>query len=222
MTAPGRRVLLAGASGLVGGELLRRLLADPAVAELHTVGRRPLALADAKLTQHTVADLTALPAGLALPPLDEAYIALGTTIAQAGSEAAFRAVDVDAVLAVARTAQAAGARALAVVSALGADSRSRVFYNRSKGEAEAALQQLGLPTLVLARPSLLLGNRAALGQPERPGEAMGAAVNRWLGGLIPARWRPIDAAAVAAAMVRAVRSAQPGVQVLASQDMRGG
>ena len=93
------------------------------------------------------------------------YLALGTTIKVAGSQAAFRALDFEANMAVARAARAQGATKLGVVSALGADSHSTVFYNRVKGELEEGLAQLGFSTLVFARPSLLAGNRQSLGQP---------------------------------------------------------
>jgi len=216
-SAPGaaRRVLIAGASGLVGRELLRAVLDDPAVATVHALGRRTLPLRHPKLIQHEV-DFAALPA---LPPVDDVFVALGTTIKAAGSQAAFRKVDFDAVVAVARAARAAGATRLGVVSAMGADAASRVFYSRVKGEAEAALAALGFGTLVIARPSLLVGDRPALGQPQRAGEEIGLKVSRWLGPLIPANYRPITAAAVARSLLRAVRQTQ-GRRVLPSGEMQ--
>ena len=208
-------VLLAGGTGLVGRELLQLLLADPSVVAVHALGRRELPLHQPRLMQHRV-DFAALPP---LPHVDEAFIALGTTIKVAGSQAAFRAVDLDAVLAVAKAARAAGATRLGVVSAMGADAQSRVFYNRVKGEAEAALAALGFDTLVIARPSLLVGDRHALGQPLRSGEEVGVKVSRWLAPLIPANYRPIAAAAVARALVRAVRESA-GKRVLLSGQMQ--
>src|SRR5688572_14899351 len=127
-----RVVVVAGASGLVGREILQGLLADDSVAAVHSLGRRELPLTHPKLTQHR-GDFKALPA---LPRVDEAFIALGTTIKVAGSQQAFRAVDFDAVVAVAKAAKAAGARRLGVVSAMGANPRSTIFYNRVKGEME--------------------------------------------------------------------------------------
>lgn len=210
-----RRVLVAGGSGLVGRELLQILLADPSVAAVHAVGRRELTLRHPRLVQHLV-DFAALPA---LPRVDEAFIALGTTIKVAGSQAAFRAVDFDAVVAVAKAARAARATRLGVVSAMGADVRSRVFYSRVKGEMEQALSALGFETLAIARPSLLVGNREALGQPLRSGEEIGAKVSHWLAPLIPANYRPIPAAAVARALVEAVRDTA-GRRVLLSGEMQ--
>lgn len=210
-----RTVVLAGATGLVGRELLQGLLADDSVAAVHALVRRPLALEHRKLTTHLV-DFAALPA---LPPVDEAYLALGTTIKVAGSQAAFRAVDFEANLAVAVAAQVAGARRLGLVSAMGADSQSPLFYNRVKGELEAAVGTLGYEGTVVARPSLLVGDRTTLGQPTRRGEEVGEKIGRWLGPLIPDNYRPIAARDVAAALLRTVPRAR-ATQVLLSGQMQ--
>ena len=214
----GRVVLVAGATGLVGRDIVSALLAARTVETVHCVGRRPLSLKHPKLHGQVV-DFAALPA---LPKVDECYIALGTTIKLAGSQAAFRAVDLDAVVVVARAAQAAGAKKVGVVSAMGADPRSRVFYNRIKGEMELALTQLGFESLVIARPSLLDGDRAALGQPERGGEGLGLMLARRLRPLLPANYRAIRAKDVAHALIRAVKEAKPGVVTLLSGEMQGG
>lgn len=214
--AAARRVALAGATGLVGRALLEGLLADASVAAVHSLGRRRPAAAHPKLTAHVV-DFAALPP---LPPLDEVYLALGTTIKAAGSRAAFRAVDFDANLAAARAAHAAGARRAGLVSAMGADARSRVFYSRVKGELEEALARLPFDGLVIARPSLLVGDREALGQPGRPLERAGLAVSRLLGRLVPANYRPVAAADVARALLARVPAAR-GREVLLSGAMKG-
>lgn len=218
---PAQRVLVAGATGLVGRDIVQALLDDPNVAEVHTLGRRPPAQTHAKL-QHHASDLRQIPALAALAPLDTAYIALGTTIKVAGSQQAFRAVDHDAVLAVARAARAAGARRLGLVSAMGADPHSRLFYSRVKGEAEDAVAALGFETLVFARPSLLVGDRAAMQQPQRRGETIGALLSAALRPLIPANYRAIQARDVAHALVAAVARGAPGRQLLLSGQMQGG
>ncbi|MBK0394041.1 nucleoside-diphosphate sugar epimerase [Ramlibacter algicola] len=210
-----RNVLLAGATGLVGQQILAGLLADPLVGEVHTLGRRPLAAQGDKHAHHVV-DFTALPM---LPPVHEAYLALGTTIKVAGSQAAFRAVDHDANLAVAKAAQAAGALRVGLVSAMGADARSSIFYNRVKGETEDALAALAFPGLVIARPSFLVGDREALGQPRRGGEKVARVVSTWLRPVIPANYRAIPAADVAAALLEAVPKAH-GVHVMLSGQMQ--
>jgi uncharacterized protein YbjT (DUF2867 family) len=213
--SPARTALLAGATGLVGREILQGLLADDGVAAVHALARRPLSLTHPKLTVHLV-DFAALPA---LPPVDEVYLALGTTIKVAGSQPAFRAVDYDANLAVAKAARAAGAKHLGLVSAMGADPKSSIFYSRTKGELEQALAALGYEGLAIARPSMLAGERSALGQPVRSGEEQALKVTRWLGRLIPRNYRSIQAKDVAAALLRTVPAAQ-GKQVLLSGMMQ--
>ena len=166
-----------------------------------------------------VVDFAALPSGL--PATDDVYIALGTTIKVAGSEAAFRAVDFDAVVAVARAGRAAGATRLAVVSALGADARSRVFYNRVKGDMEEAIADLGYDSVAIAQPSLLMGDRTALGQPVRSGEVWATRLLSPVMRFVPAGIRPIAAADVAAALIAAMAAAKPGVRILSSAVMQG-
>jgi uncharacterized protein YbjT (DUF2867 family) len=165
-----------------------------------------------------VGDMAAL--ALEAGAIDDVFIALGTTIKVAGSQASFRTVDFDLVVAIARAARQAGARRLAVVSALGADRGSRVFYNRVKGDMEEAVAALGYESVVLARPSLLLGDRESLGQPTRAGEVWAARLLGPLLPLVPAGVRPIAAPVVAAAMVAALDRAEPGTRVLSSADLQ--
>lgn len=199
----------------MGREILQRLLADDTVAAVHALGRRPLKVQHPKLHFRSV-DFAALPS---MPNVDEVYLALGTTIKVAGSQEAFRAVDYDANLAVARAAHAEGAARVGLVSAMGADSSSRIFYNRVKGELEDALAHLPWRALVIARPSFLAGDRAALGQPVRSGEKVALKVSRLLRPLIPADLRSIDASRVALSLVRSVPAAT-GRQVLRSGQMQ--
>jgi uncharacterized protein YbjT (DUF2867 family) len=211
-----RSVLIAGASGLVGREILRGLLADDSVAAVHSLGRRELDLQHPRLTQHRVDFSKALPA---LPSVGEAFVALGTTIKVAGSQEAFRAVDYGAVVAVAKAAKAAGATRLGVVSAMGANKRSSIFYNRVKGETEDALSAMGFETLVIAQPSFLAGDREALGQPLRGGEKLAMNISRVLAPLIPDNYKSIAAGDVARALLDAVPR-RTGRHVLQSGQMR--
>lgn len=208
-----RRVLLAGATGLIGGHILRALLADPFVIEVHVLSRRELADDEPRLNVHLV-DFARLPI---LPKVDEVYLALGTTIQIAGSQEAFRAIDLDANLAVANAAAAAGASLAGLVSAVGADAKSSVFYNRVKGELEEALRPL-YSKLVIAQPSLLLGNRDALKQPRRFGERIATPFARMLTPVLPGRYKPVQAKAVAIALTKTVPVSH-GVRVLSSSEL---
>ena len=199
---------VAGGSGLVGGELLRLLLADDDFATVIAVGRRQLPLQQLKLRQATV-DFAAPDALAALDAPDAALCCLGTTIKRAGSREAFRAVDHDAVVAFARAARDRGARVFLHVTALGADARSSVFYNAVKGEVEAAVAGLGFPSVYALRPSILDGER----EESRPVERAGLVVMRALGPLL-GKYRPTPASAVAAALVASCKEAEPGVHVL--------
>jgi uncharacterized protein YbjT (DUF2867 family) len=152
--------------------------------------------------------------------VDDVFIALGTTIKIAGSEAAFRHVDFDFAVNVARAARTAGATRLAVVSAFGADPTSRIFYNRVKGEMEIAIMQLDYESVVIAQPSLLLGDRAALGQPPRSTEIWAARLLAPLGWIMPKSVRPIPARTVASALLAAMLDPKPGVRVLKSGAMQ--
>ncbi len=209
-------VLLAGATGLIGRELTRQLLAQARPVTLHALVRRLPDTAEERVGWLRV-DFAKLQA---LPAADEAYCCLGTTIKQAGSQAAFRAVDFDAVVAFAQAARKAGVTRFGVVSALGASPRSATFYNRVKGEMEAAVSALGFERLVIARPSLLAGDRAALGQPLRTGEQLALWLTGPIAGLIPKGMRPINARAVARGMMVALRQTRAGVRIVESGELQ--
>lgn len=211
-----RVALVAGATGLVGRAVLARLLADKTYAAVHCVGRHPPAQQDPRRVAHLVDSFS----NFAAPPVDDVFIALGTTIKVAGSQPAFRAVDFDAVVAVARAAKAAGATKLGVISAMGASTASAVFYNRVKGEMEDAIDQMGYQALVIARPSMLAGDRDALAQATRPAEKLGLLAMTLFKPLIPANYRAITATQVAHALLRAVQGTDHGTRVLLSGEMQ--
>lgn len=193
--------LLAGGSGLVGGYLLRELLAAREYDRVVVVARRPLDVAHPKLTQVTT-EFAAL-RQLASPLRgDDAFCCLGTTIKKVGSREAFRAVDQGAVLAFAWAAQQGGAKRFFHVSSMGADALSRFFYTRVKGETDHALGVMGFDTLGIFRPSLLLGPRTEYRLGERL-SAVGLAISE---PFLVGRWRKfraIPAEVVARAMMRA-------------------
>ncbi|WHZ12805.1 MAG: Oxidoreductase [Burkholderiaceae bacterium] len=196
--------------------MLAALLADNEYTQVVCIGRRAPQVSHAKLACLTV-DFSALPL---LPAIDDCYIALGTTIKVAGSQAAFRAVDFDAVVAVAKAALASGATKLGVVSAMGAAARSTVFYNRVKGEMEQAVSVLGYESIVIVRPSFLLGDHGELGQPPRFAERSVQAALRLLDPLIPVNYKAVHPQQIARLLVASVKAAAPGVQRLSSGKAR--
>ena len=206
-----KKILLAGASGLVGGSVLEQALEHPGVVCVVAPTRRALP-AHPRLINPQV-DFDALPEDAAWWQVDAVVCALGTTIREAGSQAAFRKVDNDYPLMVARLARRHGARAFALTSASGANPASRVFYARTKGEVEQALAQLGYESLTLVRPGLLGGHRAR----RRPLEHAGMQVLGALEAVLPARYRVVPASRVATTLLQAVLAARPGVQVIESE-----
>ena len=203
-------VLLAGASGFVGNLAVTNLLEAPDIARVYAVTRRPLGRENARLANRIVS-FDQIEAQLKGLTCHVALCALGTTIRQAGSQAAFRQADIDAVLAFARAAKAAQAQRFVVVSAAAADPTSKNFYLRTKGEMEQALQGLGFVSLDILQPSLLLGWRGELRPLELLGSVFMPLVNPFLMGKHE-QLRAIPAHAVAAAMVGAIRSGRKGVQ----------
>jgi uncharacterized protein YbjT (DUF2867 family) len=205
-----RFVLLAGANGLAGGCALDALLEAPEVQRVTAVSRRPLARQHPRLANRIV-QFERLEAQLKGASCDVALCCLGTTIRQAGSEQAFRAVDVDCVLAFARAAKAAGARRFVVISSVGADTSARNFYLRTKGEMEEQLIAAGFESLDILQPSLLLGWRAEMRPLELAARALVPLLNPLLHGRYLA-YRAISARTVGAAMLGAARSGRRGVQ----------
>lgn len=212
-----RTALLLGATGLVGGHCLNLLLNDEAYDRVHVLGRRPLPREHASLEQHVV-DFERLEEHAHLIQAQDVFCCLGTTIRQAGSREAFRRVDFHYPDQIARIAVRQGAERFLIVTALGAWAGSPIFYNQVKGEIEEAIRTLSFSTLVIVRPSLLLGERAE----QRRGERLGEVALRVLTPLLrgPLRkYRPIEARAVAAAMVRLAKEGRPGVRVVESDEI---
>ncbi len=208
----GRRAVIAGASGLVGQSLLQLLLESPEIDAVVSLGRRKLGLASPKLGEQILdfADAAALAGALAEARGDDVFCCLGTTIKKAGSQAAFRAVDHDAPLALAKAALGAGAQQFLVCTAVGADAHSRVFYSRVKGELEEALRGLAFPRGVkIVHPSMILGDR----QERRPLESMLGLPMKWSSPIFKGplwRYRPIAAERVARALFNAALREPPG------------
>jgi len=207
----GIRVLLAGATGLVGGHCLTQLLADDSIGQVTVFARRPLARTHPKLTVH-VLDFDHLGDHARAIEADVVLCCLGTTHRIAGSPEAFAKVDHIYVAELARLAAARGVLRFVLVSAVGADPSSPVFYNRVKGRAEAAVSELSFKAVDILRPSLLLGER----QEPRP-------VEDWSKQFAPvwslfligpfSRYRPVQAETVAAKMVELAKSDREGVRI---------
>ncbi len=217
MTGPasGGDILLAGASGLVGGLLANRL--EP--ARLVCIGRRRVDGLPESVRQ-IVADPQDWAAEIAQLQPAIAVSTLGTTIRAAGSQAGFAAIDHDLVVAVARAARGAGARQFLMVSSVGASARSRNFYLSTKGKAEDAVSALGFDRVDIMRPGLLRGDRVE----SRPGERIAIAVSPLTDLLTPRafdKYRSIAAADVAGAMARLCGEAVPGVLVHHNREMTG-
>jgi uncharacterized protein YbjT (DUF2867 family) len=206
-----KTVWVAGATGLVGRETLRGLLADQEFARVVAWTRRPTELRDPRLDERVV-DFEQLDAAFTGSLADAAVCCLGTTRRQAGSKARFRRVDYEYVLAFARAAQRAGVKHFVVVTALGANPRSLMFYNRVKGELEQSLNALGFETLSIVRPSLLLGER----NERRVAERLFAPVAR----ILPSRYRAIEARTVARAIVHLLHTPARGRRVVASGELQ--
>lgn len=201
--------LLAGATGAVGGRLLKRLLARDDGTQVVTVGRRPPPRSHARLA-HIRADLDGIGAALRDVNCTEAFCCLGTTIRQAGSRAAFRAVDVDGVAAFAAAARASGASYFGLVSAAGAAAGSPSAYLCAKGDAERAVEALAFPSLVILQPGLLRGARAEFRVGESLAGIAAPLVDRLLLGPL-ARYRSVAMGDVATALERSARLRPPGV-----------
>ncbi len=214
MTAPAQplRLLLLGATGAVGREVLAQALADPRVAQVIAPTRRPLAAHDKLL--NPVIDFARLDAAAPWWQADAVVCALGTTLKVAGSQSAFAAVDRDLVIDTARLARQAGATRMALNSSLGASAQGN-FYLRTKAQAEQGVRALGYPSLAIVRPSLIAAERDTV----RPGEAAGLWVSRILGPLIPRRYRPVGAARIARALLEAVLQGAPGERIFESEHL---
>jgi len=202
----GKSVLLAGATGLVGRECLELLLADPAFASVTAIVRRFLRPRNGqeRLTIKKI-DFDYLEDHPSLFASDQILCALGTTMHQAGTKTAFRRVDYEYPLRIAQLGLAHGARHFLLVSALGANPHSRIFYNRVKGEIEEAIFGLGYRSLTIVRPSLLLGKRAE--------NRFGEEIAKRFSFLFPKKLRPVHARQVALALVRAAVVDAPGFRV---------
>jgi uncharacterized protein YbjT (DUF2867 family) len=207
-----RSAVVAGGTGLVGGALLQLLGGDARYRSVTSLVRRETSAPPGVAVQRV--DFEHL-GELDLPNVDDAFCCLGTTRRVAGSAVAFRLVDLDYVVAFARVAKRAGALRFMLVSSLGASAGSPFLYPRTKGECEAAISAIGFTTVVILRPSFLIGARAQ----ERPVEAVALRAGQLIRPLLigPLRkYAPVDAVAVARTLARAAATAPAGITVIES------
>jgi uncharacterized protein YbjT (DUF2867 family) len=195
-----RKALIVGSTGLIGGYTLKYLYKDPAYSEVTALVRKPLLERHRKLKE-VITDFTNLEKTLSSATANDVYCCLGTTIKKAGSQENFSKVDFSLVVDVARVMKERGAEQFIVISAMGANSTSKVFYNRIKGEMEEALKGLGFPCLRIIRPSLLLGHRKEFRFGEKVAILMSPFWKLFLVGSLK-KYAPVEAEAVARFMVK--------------------
>ena len=207
-----KTALIIGASGMVGKQLVQQLLEDPRYEKITALIRTPLDVRDDKLVQVRY-DFDWPDADLAIG--DELYCCVGTTIKKAGSQAAFRKVDYDCIVETAKIALGNGTKKIAVISSIGADKDSNIFYNKVKGETEEALRKLNYEACYILRPSLLMGARDEL----RMGELVGKLAMSAFSFAMPKKYKGIESDQVAKAMIALMHSNKTGFQILESDEL---
>jgi uncharacterized protein YbjT (DUF2867 family) len=198
--------LLAGCTGLIGSQLLELLLNDNRYSGIIAISRKPISTVNAKLT-NLVCELHDLSNYKNQLEADDVFCCLGTTIKKAKSKEAFRAVDLDAPLLLARISKEHGAKKFLLVSLLGADKNSSIFYNKIKGEVEEAIKQVGFDSFHILRPSLLLGPR----KEKRSGEDAAKFFYKIFGFLVPKKYQAIESIKVARAMLSFAQKEGPSI-----------
>lgn len=214
-----RKALIVGATGLTGGYCVESLLENPNYSEVIAIGRKPLSRSHQKL-KTVVTTFGHLERDLHDIEVDDVFCCLGTTMNKAGSREAFKKVDFSLVLKVAEVMRRQGAQQFLVISSLGADIQSKIFYNRVKGEMEQAVQELRYPSLHILRPSLLLGPREEFRLGEQLAVLLTPLLNLLLIGPLK-KYRPVQAKSVARFMVKAaLEKTDTGVHIYESEVMR--
>lgn len=216
--SPKKTAIIAGASGLIGNHLLKLLLSDGNYDNIISISRRNVGISHQKLTE-VILDLDSLTAQSAALTGDAVFCCLGTTIKKAGNETEFRKVDHDYVLNLAQNARSHGVKKFILVSAMGANSNSKIFYSRVKGEIENAVRELAFPSTIILRPSLLLGERKEFRLGEKIASILSPLFSPFLFGKL-SKYRPIEAATVAKAMQKVAEQHSPGLQILTSERIR--
>ncbi|MBS4213586.1 MULTISPECIES: oxidoreductase [Neobacillus] len=212
-----QKAVVAGATGLVGKELVHLLLINPAYTAVTLIVRRPTGIAHPKL-QEKIVDFNRLEQSDVDLAGADVFCALGTTIKKAGSQKAFRLVDYEYPLALGRMAKAQGAKQFLIITSMGANPASRTFYIRVKGEVEKELLGLGLSALHIFRPSLLLGNREEFRFGERISAVLSSILSPLFLGTLK-KYKPVHAETVAGAMIRIAQKGTSGIHVYESNQI---
>jgi uncharacterized protein YbjT (DUF2867 family) len=213
-----KTALIAGATGLVGGQCLNLLLEDNAYNKVIALVRRPLGIGHAKLSE-LVVDFERLDDYADRLTCDDLFCCLGTTIAIAKSQEAFRRVDHDYPVKLANLARANACDQFLLVSSLGANPASSVFYSRVKGEVERDVSRLDFSGIHIFRPSLLLGERRELRLKEQIAESIASVLQFMFFGPLR-QYKPIEASAVAAAMIEVAKQNRDGIHIYESQQIQ--
>ncbi len=213
-----RNALIAGATGLVGTAILQQLLNDDQYEKIIVLTRKPLEITNSKLVLQQIDfdKIEMLNPGFAV---DDVFCALGTTIKTAGSQDAFYKVDFTYVVNLGKWCAEHGVKRFMIVSAMGANAKSGVFYNRVKGEMEDAVSQLDIAQKQIFRPSLLMGNR----KEKRTGEKLAQVVMGALGWLFVGpllKYKGIHADVVAKAIIKAAKEGVSGFKIYDSGEMQ--
>ncbi|MEZ5081943.1 MAG: oxidoreductase [Bacteroidales bacterium] len=213
-----KTALIAGATGLVGSELLQQLMKDNEYSQIHVLVRNPIDVKSKKIIVHQI-NFDELESVEINEKIDHVFCTLGTTIKKAKTKENFRKVDYDYVLALGRKAKEWNSEKFLMVSSLGANATSAIFYSRVKGEIENALKELGLPHLFIFRPSLLMGNR----KEQRAGEKTAVAVYKIINPLFVGKLRKykgIQARQVAMAMLNTAINKNESIRIFESDEIQ--
>lgn len=213
-----RNALIAGATGLVGKSLLQQLLQDEVYEKVVIITRKPVEIAHHKLIQLQI-DFDKIESLKTDYKIDDVFCSLGTTIKTAGSQDAFYKVDFTYVVNLGKWCEANNVNRFLIVSAMGANTKSGIFYNRVKGEMEATVSKLNISSIQIFRPSLLMGNRTE----KRGGERIAQAVMGSLGFLFVGplkKYKGIQADVVAGAMIKAAKIEVKGLRIFESGEMQ--
>lgn len=207
-----KTALVAGSTGLIGSQLLQLLLTDTYYDVVKAISRKPLEISHHRL-ENIVLDFDRLTEYRDTLKADDVFCCLGTTIKKVKTKEKFRKVDFDYPVELAKLTRTNGTEQYLLVSALGADKNSKIFYNKVKGEVEEAIGKIGFTTFHIFRPSLLMGDRSE----SRSGEEAGKIFFKYLGFLVPRKYKGIDSVKVARAMQQLAAKPQQGIYIHESE-----